>query len=34
MIVAGIDVGGKNVHTVIMNDGKVVAKTGQPTAVK
>jgi predicted CoA-substrate-specific enzyme activase len=34
MIVAGIDVGGKNVHTVIMNDGKVVAKTGQPTGIK
>jgi predicted CoA-substrate-specific enzyme activase len=34
MIVAGIDVGGKNVHTVIMNDGKVVAKTEQPTGIK
>lgn len=34
MIVAGIDVGGKNVHTVIMNDGKVVAKTEQPTGIQ
>ncbi len=34
MIVAGIDVGGKNVHTVIMNDGKIVAKTSQPTGIQ
>jgi predicted CoA-substrate-specific enzyme activase len=34
MIVAGIDVGGKNVHTVIMNDDKVVAKTAQTTGIK
>lgn len=34
MIVAGIDVGGKNVHTVIMNDGKVVARTEKPAGIK
>ena len=26
MIVAGLDVGGKNVHAVVMKDGEVVAK--------
>jgi len=34
VIVAGIDVGGKKVHTVIMNDGKIVAKTEQTTGIK
>jgi len=34
MIVAGIDVGGKNVHTVIMNDGNIMAKTEGPTGIK
>jgi benzoyl-CoA reductase subunit D len=34
MIVAGIDVGGKNVHTVIMNDGKLIAKAEQLTGIK
>ncbi len=34
MIVAGIDVGGKNVHTVIMSDGNIVAKTEGPTGIK
>ena len=31
MFSAGIDVGGKNVHIVIMHDGKVVAKAAGPT---
>jgi benzoyl-CoA reductase subunit D len=34
MIVAGIDVGGKNVHTVIMNDGKILGKSSQPTGIQ
>ncbi len=34
MIVAGIDVGGKNVHTVIMSDGNIVAKAEGPTGIK
>jgi len=34
MIVAGIDVGGKNVHTVIMNDGNIMAKTEGPTGIR
>jgi predicted CoA-substrate-specific enzyme activase len=34
MVVAGIDVGGKNVHIVIMDDGKVLAKGMGPTGIK
>jgi predicted CoA-substrate-specific enzyme activase len=34
MIVAGIDVGGKNVHTVIMDGSKILAKTAQPTGIQ
>lgn len=34
MIVAGIDVGGKNVHAVIMNDGNIMAKTEGPAGIK
>lgn len=34
MIVAGIDVGGRNVHTVIMSDGNIVAKAEGPTGIK
>ncbi|MDP2729724.1 MAG: acyl-CoA dehydratase activase [Dehalococcoidales bacterium] len=33
MIVAGIDVGGKNVHAVIMNDGKILAKVGETSGM-
>ncbi len=33
MIVAGIDVGGKNVQVVIMKDDKVVAKAEAPTGI-
>ncbi len=34
MISAGIDVGGKNLHIVIINDGKVVAKGAGPTGIQ
>jgi len=34
MIVAGIDVGGKNVHIVIMDDGKVLAKGMAASGIK
>ncbi len=34
MIVAGIDVGGKNVHTVIVSDGNIIAKAEGPTGIK
>lgn len=33
MIVAGLDVGGKNVHAVIMKDGEIVAKVGEPSGI-
>ena len=33
MIVAGIDVGGKNVHVVILEDGSIVAKTMAPSGI-
>src|SRR3990172_408681 len=33
MIVAGIDVGGKNVHAVILKDGKVIAKAKAPSGI-
>lgn len=34
MIVAGIDVGGKNVHLVIKKDGQVLGKGASPTGIK
>ncbi len=34
MIVAGIDVGGKNVHLVLMKDGAILAKGEAPTGIK
>lgn len=34
MIVAGIDVGGKNVHIVVKKDGQVVGKAAGPTGIK
>jgi benzoyl-CoA reductase subunit D len=34
MIVAGIDVGGKNVHIVIKKDGKIVGKGAAPAGMK
>ena len=34
MIVAGIDVGGKNVHIVIKKDGKIVGKGAAPAGIK
>jgi benzoyl-CoA reductase subunit D len=34
MIVAGIDVGGKNVHIVVMKDGQVLAKGAAPAGIK
>lgn len=34
MIVAGIDVGGKNVHIVIQKDGRILGKIGGPTGIK
>jgi benzoyl-CoA reductase subunit D len=34
MIVAGIDVGGKNVHIVIKKDGQIVGKGTSPTGIK
>jgi len=33
MIVAGIDVGGKNVHVVIAKDGNILAKAGAPSGI-
>ncbi|MFC2020682.1 acyl-CoA dehydratase activase [Chloroflexota bacterium] len=33
MIVSGIDVGGKNVHAVIVKDGKIIAKAGAPSGI-
>lgn len=34
MIVAGIDVGGKNVHIVIKKDGQIIGKGTSPTGIK
>lgn len=34
MIVAGIDVGGKNVHIVIKRDGQILGKGAGPTGIK
>lgn len=34
MIVGGIDVGGKNVHVVIMKDGEMLAKGDSPTGIQ
>jgi predicted CoA-substrate-specific enzyme activase len=34
MIVAGIDVGGKNVHIVIKKDGQILGKAAGPTGIK
>jgi benzoyl-CoA reductase subunit D len=34
MIVAGIDVGGKNVHVVIKKDGQILSKVAGPTGIK
>lgn len=34
MIVAGIDVGGKNVHIVIKKDGQILGKGAAPTGIK
>ncbi len=34
MIVAGVDVGGKNVHAVIMSNGNILAKSERPTGIK
>jgi activator of 2-hydroxyglutaryl-CoA dehydratase len=34
MIVAGIDVGGKNVHIVVKKDGKILGKITGPTGIK
>jgi hypothetical protein len=34
MIVAGIDVGGKNVHIVIKKDGQLLGKITGPTGIK
>jgi benzoyl-CoA reductase subunit D len=34
MIVAGIDVGGKNVHIVIKKDGQILGKGASPTGIK
>jgi predicted CoA-substrate-specific enzyme activase len=34
MIVAGIDVGGKNVHIVIEKDGQILGKAAGPTGIK
>jgi benzoyl-CoA reductase subunit D len=33
MIVAGIDIGGKNVHVVILKDGNIIAKGFAPTGI-
>ena len=34
MIVAGIDIGGKNVHAVIIKDGEILAKADSPTGIQ
>ena len=34
MIVAGIDVGGKNVHIVLKKDGQILGKVTGPTGIK
>ncbi len=34
MIVAGIDVGGKNAHIVIKKDGQIIGKAAGPTGIK
>jgi predicted NBD/HSP70 family sugar kinase len=34
MIVAGIDVGGKNIHIVIKKDGQILGKTTGPSGIK
>jgi len=34
VIVAGIDVGGKNVHIVIKKDGQILGKGTGPTGIK
>ena len=34
MIVAGIDVGGKNLHIVIKKDGQILGKIAGPTGIK
>jgi activator of 2-hydroxyglutaryl-CoA dehydratase len=34
MIIAGIDVGGKNVHIVIKKDGQILGKGAGPTGIK
>ena len=34
MIVAGIDVGGKNLHIVIKKDGQILGKAAGPTGIK
>ncbi|MBW2039557.1 MAG: CoA activase [Deltaproteobacteria bacterium] len=34
MLVAGIDVGGKNLHIVIMKDGEIIAKNKAPAGIK
>ena len=34
MIVAGIDVGGKNLHIVIEKDGQILEKAAGPTGIK
>lgn len=33
MIVAGIDVGGKNIHVIIAKDGNILAKAGTPSGI-
>ena len=34
MIVAGIDVGGKNVHVVVKKDGQILGKATGPSGIK
>jgi predicted CoA-substrate-specific enzyme activase len=34
MLVAGIDIGGKNVHIVLKKDGTILAKSAAPTGIK
>ena len=34
MIVAGIDVGGKNVHIIIKKDGQILGKVTGPSGIK
>ena len=34
MIVAGIDVGGKNIHIVIKKDSQILGKTTGPSGIK